>query len=101
VTLGTHSPVFAHRYLADGFIEVICMNCLDVICNARTEEAAAPFLKTHTCESAELERWTQVTHPSVALNKWSPRKWWGIVVTLVSKSNRTPRIVVRPEEYMR
>ena len=79
MTLDTHSPVFAHRYLAHGSIEVICMNCLDVICNAQTEEAAAPFLKIHTCESAELERWTQITHPCVALNKWSPRNWWGAI----------------------
>jgi len=46
-------PLFAHRYLADGSTEIICMNCLDVVCNVPFEKDAARFLDIHTCESAE------------------------------------------------
>jgi hypothetical protein len=55
MALGISSTVFAHRYLADGSVEFICLNCLDVVCNVQTEENAVTFLNTHTCESAELK----------------------------------------------
>ena len=44
----------AHRYLADGSIEVICMNCLDVVCNVKVEGDATPFRDTHACGSTVL-----------------------------------------------
>ena len=47
-------PPLAHRFLSDGSIEVICMNCFDVVCNVQVEEDATPFLDEHACESAEL-----------------------------------------------
>jgi len=47
-------PRFAHRYLADGRIDVICVNCFAVVCNVQVGEDTGPFLDTHACESAEL-----------------------------------------------
>ena len=86
----SHPLVFAHRYLADGSAEVICMNCLDVICNVRTEAQAAPFLIARTCEIAELERIAQITHPGVDLEQMDSTEVVGVVVTVISKSNRMP-----------
>ena len=47
-------PLVAHRYLPDGSIEIICRNCLDVVCNVRAQEDASPILDKHVCESADL-----------------------------------------------
>jgi hypothetical protein len=47
-------PLIAHRFLSDGSIEVICRNCLGIVCKVQAEENAIPFLDKHVCKGAEL-----------------------------------------------
>jgi hypothetical protein len=49
------SPLFAHRYLAGGSIEFVCMNCLDVVCKVQFEEDAAALPHAHACKSEKTE----------------------------------------------
>jgi len=57
-------PRSAHRYLANGSTEVICMNCFDVVPNVHVEADAIPFPDTHACEIAELSNPALPHHPS-------------------------------------
>ena len=43
-------PVFAHRYLDDGSVEIICMNCLDIVCKVPHGGDSTPFLDFHVCQ---------------------------------------------------
>jgi hypothetical protein len=96
--LASHSPVIAPRFVADGSIEVICMNCVDAIYHVRTEAQAAPFPVTHNCKKRRTGTSAQIT-PGHGLEQMESPKVVGTVVTLVSKSSRMPLIFVRPQEY--
>ena len=44
-----HTPGHAHRYLADGRIELICLACLRPICVVRDSQHADAGLSGHIC----------------------------------------------------
>jgi len=47
---------FAHRYLASGDIEFICMACLDVVCTVQQEWDAMAYKESHNCLGEEQMR---------------------------------------------
>jgi hypothetical protein len=56
----TPNYTVAHRYLADGRIEFICVSCLSSICTVSHEEDAITQLRVHTCPTVEPEKQTVV-----------------------------------------
>ena len=89
-------PQFVHRYLADGSVEYICMDCLATVCNVSSEADAASFLDAHTCEGASTSCADFATLALKGRPQTSPRGVTdalakGLCRPLVSPCDRTPR----------